>query len=134
MTTAPDQKNPRVQQLERTLEITIDYLRDLEKRGVVFATGGEDGSLVDQLEIVLHANPPEPQFFRTVAEMHTVPSDRLHAFCVDLELWLQAHQRVGLSKVTTPTDVFGWLDDGRHEMRLVLSRRSNGLGGDTEAA
>lgn len=61
-----------------------------------------------------------PIEFRSVTDMHQVPVDKLQAFTTDLALWLQMHRLSEEHGVTvvTPRDVFGWLDDGRHDVTV----------------
>lgn len=72
---------------------------------------------------------PKTYSFATVADMHAIPLDKIEAFCTDLRLWLQQHRlyeqaNAELRKagspvtlaVTTPTEVFVWIDDGKHEV------------------
>lgn len=61
--------------------------------------------------------------FRTVADMQAVPVEKLGAFCEDLRLWLTIHriaEATGELKAHTPLDVFGWIDDGRHDITINL--------------
>lgn len=61
--------------------------------------------------------------FRTVEDLHRVPIDKIQAFTTDLALWLQLHRLVdahGLP-VTGCRDVFGWVDDGRHDVTLTIN-------------
>lgn len=68
---------------------------------------------------------PEPDVFRTVADMHRVPIEKLDAFTTDLRLWLQAHRlaelRPGHVRIASPTDAFGWIDDGKHDVRVKVT-------------
>jgi hypothetical protein len=69
---------------------------------------------------------PLVHFFRTIEDLHAIPLEKIEAFTIDLKLWLQQLRIVeltgkGVMKVTTPTDVFGWIDDGRHDVRVHLS-------------
>lgn len=62
--------------------------------------------------------------FRTVAEMHAIPVEKIGAFCEDLRLWLTIHRLAEADKLraTTPLDVFGWIDDGRHKITVKIRR------------
>lgn len=67
---------------------------------------------------------PTTYYFKTVADMQAVPIDKLEAFTTDLRLWLELHRIAdasGALKATTPTDVFAWIDDGKHDVRVNIS-------------
>jgi hypothetical protein len=69
---------------------------------------------------------PPVFYFRTVSEMHAIPLEKIEAFTIDLKLWLQQHRIAELTgkgwlTVATPTDVFGWIDDGRHDVKVHLT-------------
>lgn len=63
--------------------------------------------------------------FRTIEELHAIPIEKIEHFCRDLGLWLtlnkiaEAHTSDQI-KVTTPRDVFGWIDDGKHDVNLTI--------------
>jgi hypothetical protein len=62
--------------------------------------------------------------FRTVEDMQSVPLEKLGMFCEDLRLWLSLHRLSDAEKdlrITSPRDVFGWIDDGRHDLKISLS-------------
>ena len=72
------------------------------------------------------------QFFTTVSDMRAVPAEKIDHFCEDLRLWLHMHKQVeqiqaelgplaaGL-KIMSPTEAFGWVDDGRHDARIQIN-------------
>lgn len=76
---------------------------------------------------------PAPQFFRTFVEMCAVPSNKIDAFCEDLRLALHMRAQVaeiqaslgpelsGAIKITSPSDAFGWVDDGRHDANIRIT-------------
>jgi hypothetical protein len=65
----------------------------------------------------------EPQFFRTIEDFVALPAEKITHCVRDFELWLRAikiaesHAR----QITTPTDVFGWLDDGKHDVKVQIN-------------
>jgi hypothetical protein len=65
---------------------------------------------------------PQPQYFTTVADMHSVPLEKLGMFCEDLRLWLSIHRlaEAEAMRMTTPADTFGWVDDGKHDVKLNI--------------
>lgn len=70
-----------------------------------------------------HDTPAGARFFRTVAEMHAIPKEKVSAFVLDLALWLQQHRLVHelTGRLGADPDVFGWMDDGRHEVQVRLN-------------
>lgn len=70
----------------------------------------------------------EVQWFSTTTDMLAVPADKIDAFCEDLRLWLHMHAEFAqLSEqcgvvvtVTSRTDAFGWVDDGKHDARVSI--------------
>lgn len=64
------------------------------------------------------------QHFRTVADMAAVPLDKIDAFCEDLRLWLTMRALCASVPATVATlvdpDVFGWIDDGKHDTNLRI--------------
>lgn len=69
---------------------------------------------------------PTTYYFRRIEDLHAIPLEKIEAFTIDLKLWLQQHRILELTgkgalRATTPTDVFGWIDDGRHDVRVHLS-------------
>jgi hypothetical protein len=73
------------------------------------------------------AKTPKAQMFRTVEDMHAIPLEKIDHFCQDLALWLSLHRVAELTnaeqsmvKVTSPRDVFGWVDDGKHDVNLNI--------------
>lgn len=73
----------------------------------------------------------KPQAIRTVWDMRAIPESKIDHFCEDLRLWLHMHKQVerirhellaaGVDlKVTTPTEVFDWIDDGRHDANITV--------------
>lgn len=71
---------------------------------------------------------PEVYEFRTIEDLHKIPVEKIEHFCQDLASWLTIHRLAadipaelqGLLKVTTPTDVFEWIDDGKHDINLNI--------------
>jgi len=80
---------------------------------------------------------PEPQFFRTVTDMLTVPTEKLDHFIEDLRLWLHMQKKIAEIqrevgnivelKQTTPIDAFGWVDDGKHDARIKIDLTGLGI-------
>lgn len=66
---------------------------------------------------------PQTYYFKTVADMHAVPLEKLDWFCEDLRLWLTLHRMADAQKltITTARDVFGWKDDNCHNARLIVT-------------
>lgn len=84
-----------------------------------------------------------PQYFRTVTEMHAVPAEKIDAFVEDLRLWLHMHRELdatmaelgafaGIVKITSPTDAFGWLDDGKHDASIRITMHAESAAGKPE--
>ena len=62
--------------------------------------------------------------FRTIGELHCLPLEKIEMFTKDLALWLQIHKVAEMNdslKATTPRDVFAWIDDGKHNVRINVS-------------
>lgn len=93
----------------------------------------------------------KPHFFSTVSDMRALPTDKIDHFCEDLRLWLHMHKQaeaiqkqiddalgggVMTLHITTPTESFGWIDDGRHDARIKvdLSGLSDLLASETPPA
>jgi hypothetical protein len=75
---------------------------------------------------------PEPKLFRTVWDLRAIPASKIDHFCEDLRLWLHLHKQaeqiqrelIGSGwnlKIKTPTEAFGWIDDGRHDANITLT-------------
>jgi hypothetical protein len=76
-------------------------------------------------------------YFRTVEDMHAVPAEKIDHFCHDLALWLTMHKLVdaidcAAIKVTSTRDVFGWIDDGKHDANITLRVRTDQIETVTE--
>jgi hypothetical protein len=73
---------------------------------------------------------PITYHFRTVEEMHAIPMDKLDNFCRDLSLWLMVHRIADANstedvKIKSGTrDVFGWIDDCKHDVRVNIKVKS----------
>ncbi len=71
---------------------------------------------------------PDVYEFRTVAELHAIPIDKIDNFCRDLALWLAickvGELTDGATRVTTPLDMFKWIDDGQHNVNLNIKIRT----------
>lgn len=63
-------------------------------------------------------------YFKKIADLQLVPLDKLDHFLMDLKAWLISikHAKALGHKITTPTDVFGWQDDGKHEVQWMVRR------------
>jgi hypothetical protein len=74
---------------------------------------------------------PAAKHFTTVTDMRAIPADKIDHFCEDLRLWLHMHAHIAavaaevgnemLLKVLTPTESFGWIDDGRHDANINVT-------------
>jgi hypothetical protein len=69
-------------------------------------------------------------YFKTIAELHAIPADKVDNFCRDLALWLmvhriaEAHSDENVKIKGTSPDVFGWIDDGRHDVKVSINLKS----------
>lgn len=83
---------------------------------------------LDKLGGVMAKKKPDTYQFRTINELHAIPMDKIEHFCRDLALWLTickiSELTDGVTKVTTPLDVFGWVDDGKHNVNLNIKVRT----------
>ena len=65
--------------------------------------------------------------FRTIGELHAIPADKVEYFCRDLAMWLLYNKipdtQAGV-KVTSPRDVFRWIDDGMHKVNVSINVKS----------
>lgn len=66
---------------------------------------------------------PQTSYFKTILDMQAIPADKVDLFCEDLRLWLRLHRMADEAgiPVTTPRNVFGWIDDGRHNARIDVT-------------
>lgn len=69
---------------------------------------------------------PTTYQFRTISELHAIPAEKVDNFCRDLALWLMVHRIAEAHsddnvkiKVTSP-EVFGWIDDGKHDVNVRI--------------
>jgi hypothetical protein len=58
--------------------------------------------------------------FRTIEELHSVPEDKVDHMLEDLKIWLQMVREC--KHPTLQRDIFGWIDDGKHEPSLLLAQ------------
>ena len=63
---------------------------------------------------------------RTVADLFDIPSDKIEHCLQDLLLWQQMTRAAkelftDVPGVVVPTDVFTWIDDGKHDAHIVAS-------------
>jgi hypothetical protein len=99
---------------------------------------GADAAAVATAEPVAgDAAPHAVYHFRTVEDMHAVPAEKIDHFCRDLALWLTMHKLVeaidcAAIKVTSPRDVFGWIDDGKHDANITLKLHTDQIGNATQ--
>jgi hypothetical protein len=63
-------------------------------------------------------------WLRTVEDFQRLPKDKIGHCLRDFELWLHqvawAREVPGV-EVTTRTDAFGWIDDGRHDVNWQIN-------------
>ena len=72
---------------------------------------------------------PQTLEFRTIGELHAIPAEKVDHFCRDLALWLLFHKIADSHedvKVSTPRDVFGWIDDGKHNVNVSINLKAEG--------
>lgn len=83
------------------------------------------------------AKPAEPTVyeFRTIENLHSIPLEKIPAFCEDLRLWLSlirlAEKELPAGKVKN-REVFGWIDDNRHDVNLKITINHEGLPNDNK--
>lgn len=71
--------------------------------------------------------PPLPLTYelRTVADFMALPPEKMDACLLDFAAWLAMHMKAreiaGQFRIATPTDVFAWVDDGKHIATVTLS-------------
>lgn len=65
--------------------------------------------------------------FTSIAELMTVPAEKIDALCEDLRLWLHCHAEIAALLVdmiaagtVAPTATFRWIDDGKHDAHMTL--------------
>lgn len=61
--------------------------------------------------------------FRTLEDILALPISKVADFLKDLSMWVAMHKAAALMpsdmvKLTNPRDVFEWIDDGAHIMRV----------------
>lgn len=70
------------------------------------------------------------QWFDTVSDMRALPAEKIDEFCEDLRLWLHMQKMLedilrtvsaDRLQMTTPSDRFGWIDDGRHDANITIN-------------
>lgn len=62
-------------------------------------------------------------YIKTITDMHAIPADKVDLFCEDLRLWLRLMRMAedeGM-KTTSARDVFQWIDDGRHNVKINIT-------------
>lgn len=65
----------------------------------------------------------QTHYFKTISDLHAIPAEKVDMFCEDLRLWLRLHRMADAAGLpaSTPTDTFGWIDDGRHDIKITVT-------------
>lgn len=65
----------------------------------------------------------ETRHFHTIQQLHTIPLEKVASFCEDLRLWLSVCRAAEIQgfAMSAKTDVFRWIDDGKHDVRINVT-------------